>query len=174
MKHILKFTFLFFLIINNLFINAQKDKNTPLNADYILKSENPKFQISFPGTYKIEDSKTENGLKTMFYRSVKNNDIYMFKYTEHKNPAVSSDNKMYMEASLESFINGIRADLIKKYEFKNKKQKGLEAFLKIPDKNLHVFYRVIIHKHIQFQLIVITKSEIKTPEINRFFTSFSI
>ncbi len=165
MKITLKiFTFLFFLFnLSNL---------AGQNAGFILKSDKPKFKISFPADYKLEESRKENGLKTELYKAIKNDNVYMFKYTEHKNPAVSSDNKMYMDASLESFSNGIQADLIKKYEFKQKKQKGLEAFLKISDKNLYVFYRVFIIKHVQYQIIVITKSEEKTPSVTNFFDSF--
>lgn len=174
MKHFNKFLFVFllFAIISSVF--AQKTEDNSATQGFILKSVKPKFSITFPASYKQEEHTVENGLKTELYRAVKGDNVYMFKFTEHKNPAVSSDNKMYMEASLESFVNGIQADLIKKYDFKEKKQKGLEAFLKIPDKNLYVFYRVLIIKHVQYQIIVITKDMQKSIEINKFFASFSI
>jgi hypothetical protein len=68
----------------------------------------------------------------------------MLKYTEHKNPAISSGNPYYMDASLESFITGIKGTLQKRQSFKYGKYSGLEAFLNLDDKNLNVFYRVLI------------------------------
>ncbi len=174
MKNLFKVFGLLFLLLNVFLMNAQKVSDSSEKSGFLLKSENPEYKIVFPTAYKLEESKTDKGLKTEFYRAVKDDNIYMFKFTEHKNPAVSSDNKVYLEASLESFINGIKADLIKKYEFKEKKQKGLEAFLTIPDKNLNVFYRVVIVKHVQYQIIVITKSKEKTAEISKFFNSFEV
>ncbi|MCD6556533.1 MAG: hypothetical protein J7K64_05000 [Bacteroidales bacterium] len=174
MKNIFKIILVLFFFFNIFNSEAQKVKDTSDNSAYLLKSEKPKFQITFPTNYKLEDSKTEKGLKTMFYRAVKNDDVYMFKFTEHKNPAVSPDNQVYMNASLESFVTGIHAELIKKFEFKEKKEKGLEAFLKIPDTQMNVFYRVLIVKHVQYQLIVITKAEEKTEEIINYFKSFHI
>lgn len=174
MKHFNKFLSVFILIIFFSTVYSQKNNDYNASNNFTIKSEKPKFKITFLSEYKLEESKTEKGLKSEFYRAVKGENVFMFKYSEHKNPAVSSDNKIYMNASLESFMNGVGADLIKKYEFKVKKQKGLEAFLKIQDKNLNVFYRVIIVKHVQYQIIVITKTDKKTDEINNFFDSFQI
>ncbi len=167
-----------FLILSAFLLNisisdAQKSKDTFSDNQFLLISKKPYFKINFPAQYKLEDSKTEKGLKTMFYKAVYKNDVYLFKFTEHKNPAVSSDNKAYMNASLQSFIDGINAELIKKYDYKDKKGKGMEAFLTIPDKNLNVFYRVTIIKHVQYQIIVITKSKDKTEEVTNFFNSFT-
>ena len=97
----------------------------------------------------------------------------MFKYKEHTNPADSADNRVYMDASSESFITGIKGTLIKKSDFKYNKTNGLEAYLSLDNKNMNVFYRVLILKRVQYQIIVITKSEEKTAEINSFFNSFN-
>ncbi len=163
-----------FIVFGSGFLSAQKTEDNQKENVFVLKSDKPKFSIEFPAKYKLEESKTDNGLKTEFYRCEKNGNIFMFKYTEHENPAVSPDNKTYTEASLQSFIDGIKAELISKYYYKIKKQKGLEAFLKIPDKNLHVFYRITIVKHVQYQIIVITKSDKKTDDISSFFNSFDV
>ncbi len=174
MKNFLTLSFVFFLIYSNVNIAAQKVKDISPNSDFVLNSEKPKFQITFPGKFSTDENNTKNGLKSAFYRCVKNEDVFMLKFTEHKNPAVSSDNKVYTDASLESFTAGIHAALIKKYTFKEKKLNGLEAFMKIADKNLYVFYRLIIYKQVQYQIIVITKSDTKTDIINNFFNSFNI
>lgn len=173
MEQLKKILSVFFLVIAFFNVYSQNSNDKNISKNFILKSEKPKFKIIFPAAYKLEESRSEKGLKTELYRAVKYEDVFMFKYSEHKNPAVSSENKKYMEASLESFINGIKATLIKKSEFKQKKQKGTEAFLKIQDKNLNVFYRVLIVKNVQYQLIVITKSLQKSTEINSFFNSVS-
>jgi len=174
MKNLTSILFLLYIIFAINLVQAQQSNNNISKKTLIVKSDKPKFEITFPADYKLEESKTENSLETRLYRAVKNENVFMLKYTEHKNPAVSSDNQVYMNASLESFKNGIHADLIKKSEFKEKKEKGLEAFLKISDKDLYVFYRVLIIKHVQYQIIVITKVEDKTKEINQFFNSFHI
>ncbi len=174
MKNFLTLSFVFFLIYSNVNIAAQKVKDISSSSAFVLKSEKPKFQITFPAKFKNEKNNIKNGLKSAFYRCAKNEDVFMLKFTEHKNPAVSSDNKVYTEASLESFTAGIHAALIKKYTFKEKKLNGLEAFMKIADKNLYVFYRLIIYKQVQYQIIVITKSDTKTDIINNFFNSFNI
>ncbi len=174
MKNFLTLSFVFFLIYGNVNIAAQKVKNSSSDSHFVLNSEKPKFQITFPGKFNTEENNTKNDLKSGLYRCVKSEDVFMLKFTEHNNPAVSSDNKVYTDAALESFTAGIHAALIKKYAFKEKKLKGLEAFMKIADKNLYVFYRLIIYKQVQYQIIVITKSNTETDEINNFFNSFKI
>lgn len=151
---------------------AQKVRDNSGESVFVLKKDNPSFMIKFPGKYKLEESKEETGLKTELFRYEIGNEVYMFKYTEHKNPAVSSDNKVYMDASLESFVTGIKGTLIKKTDFKYNKTNGLEAYLSLDNKNMNVFYRVLIIKKVQYQLIVITKAEEKNTVINNFFKSF--
>jgi len=168
----------FSLLISILFIfisvssNAQKTNDNSGNTDFVLKKEKPSFLIMFPNTFNLDQSEEENGLKTELYKCEHEEDIFMLKYSEHKNPAVSSGNPYYMDASLESFITGIKGTLIEKSEFKYFKNKGLEAFLSLDNKNMNVFYRVLIIDRVQYQLIVITKAEEKTPEIEKFFKSF--
>ena len=163
-------TYLFFA----LGLSAQKSNDVSEKDVYILNSDKPKFSITFPGKYKLSDKKVQKGLKTELYQADKNGNIFMFQFSEHKNPVINAENNMYTEAALKSFADGIGAEIIKKYEFNEKKQKGLESFMKIPDKNLYIFYRIIIHKHIEFQLTVITKSQEKTEDINNFFSSFKL
>ena len=161
------------IIISYSNINAQKTNDNSKTTSHLLTQDNPAFSISFPDEYNLEESSNDNGLKTEFYRSVSGDNVYMFKYTQHKNPAVSSDNEVYMLASVESFVNGIEGTLINKEKIKYKKSNGMDAFLTIDDKNLNVFYRVLIINRVQYQLIVITKAEEKTSGIKNFFNSFN-
>ncbi|MCD4792605.1 MAG: hypothetical protein K8R54_05180 [Bacteroidales bacterium] len=172
MKNVIYFVVSLILIFNSGIINAQKTHDNSGNSDFVLTKDKPSFTIKFPGKYKLEESKEEKGLKTEMFRSEIGNEVYMLKYTEHSNPAVASANEHYMDASLESFITGIKASLIKKSDFKFNKSKGLEAYLSLDNKNMNVFYRVLIIKKVQYQLIVITKAEEKNTVINNFFKSF--
>lgn len=153
-------------------IHAQKTNDKSGKSFFLLENNTAKFSIKFPANYKLSESSTENNLKTELYRAIKGKEVYMLKYEEHKNPAISSYNENYMEASLESFITGIGASLIKKEEIKQNKNKGTEAFLSLDGKNLNVFFRVFIINKVQFQLVVITKESKKTDEIKSFFNSF--
>lgn len=159
-------------IISHSHINAQKTNDHSTTTGHVLKQENPNFSITFPVEYTLEESSSDKGLKTEFYRAVSGEDVYMFKYTQHKNPAISADNEVYMLASVESFVTGIRGTLQKKEKINFKKSTGMDAFLTIDDKNLNVFYRVLIINRVQYQLIVITKAEEKTSGIKNFFNSF--
>ena len=116
------------LLVLSVSLNAQKVNDKSLQSEFILKSEKPNFSITFPAKYKLAETTTEKGLKKELYRAVQGNDVYMIKYTEHKNPAVSANNENYMDASLESFITGINATLIKKETFKYKKTKVQRRF----------------------------------------------
>ncbi len=153
-------------------LNAQKTNDHSKGDAFILKMEQPKFSIKFPASYKLEESSKDKGLKTELYRAVSGDNVYMLKYTEHKNPVVSADNEDYMQASIESFVTGIKGTLIKKDTFKYKKTKGTEVFLSLDGKNMNVFYRVLIIDKVQYQLIVITKAKVKTYSIKNFFNSF--
>ena len=160
------------LIMSFIFLMISSQSVSQNNDSSILKSEKPNFKIEFPSNYNLEESNIDKGLKSDLYRCEFNNDIYMLKYTEHKNPAVSGDNEVYMGASLESFITGIKATLINKSKIKYGKTTGLDAYLSLDNKSMNVFYRVLILKRTQYQIIVITKSKDKTVEINSFFNSF--
>lgn len=174
MKNLLKTPFLLTFFFLSIGLSAQKLNDKLSENSYILDSEKPKFSITFPSKFKLSESKVEKGLKSEMYQSVKDGNIFMLTYSEHKNPAVSSENKMFTEASLNSFMKGTGSELIKKYEFKQKKQKGLEAVLKMKEKNLYIFYRVFIYKHTQFQLTVISNSPEKSEDVNNFFNSFKL
>ena len=160
-------------IISVIFLLTSFQSVSQNSNSFKLTNEKPNFVIDFPSNYNLEESHIDKGLKSELYRCEFNSDIFMFKYTEHKNPAVSGDNEVYMEASLESFITGIKGTLIKKSKIKLDKTSGLEAFLSLDNKNMNVFYRVLILKRVQYQIIVITKSQEKTTEINSFFNSFN-
>ena len=171
MKHfILSFSLIFLLF--NFSLQGQKTADNPNDTTYTLKLEKPSFMISFPGEYILEESSENNGLKTELYITMVNDEVYTLKYTEHKNPAISSGNPYYMDASLESFVTGIKGTLSDKKSFKYGKYSGLEAFLTLDDKNMNVFYRVLIIDRVQYQLIVITKSSEKTKMIKNFFNTF--
>ncbi len=173
MKKILISLLILSLIIFSQFnLSAQKTNDNSKGTGVVLKMEQPNFSINFPTNFKLEESSKDKGLKTELYRAVSGDDVYMLKYTEHKNPAVSADNDTYMQASIESFVTGIKGTLIKKDTFKYKKTKGTEAFLSLDGKNMNVFYRVLIINKVQYQLIVITKAEAKTSAIKNFFASF--
>lgn len=172
MKNVLYLLFSTAFVLFSFAIEAQKVQDKSDESDFILQKDDPSFIIKFPGVYKLEESKEEKGLKTELFRSELGNEVYMFKYTEHKNPAVSGDNKVYMDASLESFITGIKATLIKRSDFKYYKTTGLEAYLSLDNKNMNVFYRVLILDRVQYQFIVITKAEEKTAAIKNFFNYF--
>ncbi len=174
MKNLLKTLFLLIFLFLNLGLAAQKNNDKLSENSHILNSEKPKFSITFPSKYKLSESKVEKGLKSEMYQSAKDGNIFMLTYSEYKNSAVSSENKLFTEASLNSFMKETDSELIKKYEFKQKKQKGLEAVLKMKEKNIYIFYRVFIYKHTQFQLTVISNSQEKTKDINNFFNSFSL
>jgi hypothetical protein len=97
----------------------------------------------------------------------------MLKFSEHKSPAVSGDNRMFMDASLDSFVTGIRGSLMQKNEFKYMQTNGLEAFISLDEKNRFVYYRVLIIDRVQYQIIVITKTKDKSQDTDQFFKSFN-
>jgi hypothetical protein len=171
-KNIILFLFNLFFILN--LGLAQKERDVSNDTSVMLRNEDPAFIIKFPNQYSLKESNEDKGLKSERYESEFKGDIYMLKYSEHKNPAVSGDNRVYMDASLDSFITGIKGTLIQKNEFKYLKTNGLEAFLSIDGKNLYVFYRVLIVDRVQYQIIVITKSKEKTKETDQFFKSLII
>ncbi|MCF6365194.1 MAG: hypothetical protein L3J35_03235 [Bacteroidales bacterium] len=154
-------------------IYAQKTNDNSKSTGFVLKKNRPSFSIRFPSEYKLEESSENKGLKTEFYKSFLGEDIFMFKFSEHKNPAVSSDNEVYLNASVESFVNGVGGSIVNKDNIKYKKTNAIDAFITIDDKNLNVFYRVLIINHVQYQLIVITKSNDKTSVIQNYFNSFN-
>jgi hypothetical protein len=153
---------------------GQKERDASNDSLFILKNESPSFLVKFPAAYSLKESSIDNGLKSERYESVFNDDIYMLKYSAHKNAAVTGDNQVFMDASLESFVNGIKGTLIDKSTFKYYKTNGIEAFISIDEKNLYVFYRVLIIDRVQYQIIAITKSKEKTKAIDRFFKSLII
>lgn len=142
------------------------------NEAYKLKNEDLGFSIEFPAEYILAESNEDNGLKNYLYKSEFESDVFMFKFTEHKNPAVTGENIFFMDASVESFVTGIKGTLLKKFNFKYGKTSGTEAFLSLDNKNLNVFYQVIIIDRIQYQIIAITKHDDKTKTIDTFFNSF--
>ncbi len=152
---------------------AQKTVDNPNDSAYILKHIAPEFTIQFPNSYVLKESKEDKGLKSELYESVYEDDIFMLKYSEHKNPAVSSDNRVFMDASLDSFVTGIRGTLMNKNEFKYLQTNGLEAFISLDEKNRYVYYRVLIIDRVQYQIIVITKTKEKTQDTDQFFKSFN-
>lgn len=170
MKHLLFLLTTITFVLFSLTINAQKVQD---KSDFILQKDDPSFMIKFPGKFKLEESKEDKGLKTELFRTEIGNEVYMFKYKEHTNPAVSADNRVYMDASLESFITGIKGTLIKKSDFKYNKTNGIEAYLYLDNKNMNIFYRVLVIDKVQYQFIVITKAEEKNAVINKFFNSFN-
>lgn len=171
-NHIILLLFIALITFNDSF--AQKERDDSSDTSFILRNEDPSFIIKFPSLFSLKESNEDKGLKSERYESVYNEEIYMLKYSEHKNPAISGDNKVFMDASLDSFVTGIKGSLMTKTEFKYYKTTGLEAYITIDGKNLNVFYRVLIIDRIQYQIIVITKSKEKNKEIDQFFKSLII
>jgi hypothetical protein len=139
---------------------------------YKLESDKPSFSIVFPAEYSKVESSENEGLKNEHYRAEYNQDVYLFKFAEHKSPKVSGENTGYMQASLESFLTAVEGRLIKKNMFTFGESNGLDAFLTLEKKNMNVFYRVLIVDKVQYQIIVITKDEGKSRAVNNFFNSF--
>ncbi len=159
-----------FLTINTF---AQNDNVVSNEMSFKLYHEKPTFSIKFPNSYFLKENDEVKSLITKHYESTYNNEVFILKFIEHKNHAVSSDNTIFMNTSLDSFVKGIKGDLIERDEFKYNKIKGVEAFLSIKGKDLNVFYRDIIIDRVQYQIIVITKAKIKSTEADNFFDSFT-
>ena len=170
-----KKVFLFFTLtlLSCLPLMAQKMADNPNDTSFILKHSTPEFTIQFPNSYVLKESKVNNGLKSELFESEYMGDLFMLKFSEHKNPAVSGDNRMFMDASLDSFVTGIRGTLINKNDFKYLQNNGLEAYISLVESNRYVFYRVLIIDRVQYQIIVITKAKDKTQETELFFKSFN-
>jgi hypothetical protein len=167
------FSVLSFFLILNFSSVAQKTIDNLCDTCFVLKHQKHGFSVQFPGHYKLKETKEDKGLKSEWFEAIANDEIFMFKYSEHKNPAVSGDNQVYMDASLDSFITGIKGSLIKKSNLKYDKTNCLEALVSINEKNLNAFYRVMIIDHVQYQMIVITKKSEKSEAAEKFFKSFS-
>jgi len=174
MKKILS-SILSLIILSQLNLSAQKTNDKSVDKkDFMLKHEKPNFSIKFPANYKFEESSKNKGLKNEMYRAVLNGDVFMLKFSEHKNPIVSEYNQEYLQASVDALAKGIKGSIIKteKIDFFN--HKGMEASISLNEKSLNVFSRIFIINKVQYEIIVITKSKLKTSLVNNFFNSFVV
>lgn len=162
-----------FIIFSQLNLTAQKTNDKSGNKKaFVLKHEKPNFSITFPASFKLEESSKTKGLKTELYTTILNDDVYMIKYTEHENPVISEYNQEYLKVSVDEFVRGIKGTLINSGNIEFLNHKGIEAYILLNEKNLNVFSRIFIVNKVQYEIVVIAKTKIKTSSINNFFNSF--
>ena len=166
MKSIQKASFIFLLLfLSSSLLQAQKS--------FKYSSEEGKLSLKFPAEYTETESENEIS-KDLKIQCNKDSISYFASYSLHKTE-MDEDPIEMAEASLESFVDGVKGVEITRVAWNVKKHEGLKAKIEIPANESIVDYRVILVGNTQYQLLVVTpKDECDNKNVRSFFKSFKL
>lgn len=135
-------------------------------------SKRGKFKVLFPGKPEVVDEPKDWGKS---YKAQVKLDEHLFysSYGIHEQRLV--DHAHLSEVSTEAFAEKIGGTIIDESAWKFKGHQGRQLELTIPDKNVRIYYKVILIGQIQYQLVAGVPIEGANDKwVKKFFKSFKL
>ena len=145
-------------------------QNTQSNSFTYTDSVN-NYNIKFPAKYTITNNSSVN-TQHKGIECNKDGNVYFFKQTLHKHKFNKSEKKHLAIVALDGFAQVMKGEITSKNEITYKQFQGIKSTVVIPEKKMTAQYKVLVDKHIQYELIVVFNKTEAPAEVKKFFDSF--
>lgn len=135
-------------------LSAQNPEKKP----FIYTDSIYEFSIQFPNEYETRFLKnSEANQKTL--KSSADQDIYLYTETRHNKSFKKNERKHLASVTLDGFTEVAHGRILSKEEITYGNYIGLNTVMELPGKDMIVYHKVLVNKHMQFELVVILNSK---------------
>ncbi len=145
----------------------------PLAKKFKYKSEEGKMSVAFPAEFEESEEAINDGAKTVKVSAILGDQNFFASYTVHDMPL--DDPADLAQVSLDAFSEQLSGNILNTSPWTVKGQQGLKAMIKLEAQSALVDYRVLIHDHLQYQILVVgLESSWDQAAADAFFKSFKV